>query len=62
MSHSWPATAAGKFGVARWPLAGSRAGPTFEDEASPATRFRGSCVRGIEERGGGRGEGTTRCY
>ena len=31
-------------GVARWPLTGSRAGPTFEDEASPATRFRGSCV------------------
>lgn len=52
MSHSWPATAAGKFGVARWPLAGSRAGPTFEDEASPATRFRRRCVRGIEERGG----------
>ena len=42
-------------GVARWPLAGSRARPTFEDEASPATRFRGSGVRGIEERGVGGG-------
>lgn len=28
-----------EYGVARWPLAGGRAGPTFEDEASPATRY-----------------------
>jgi hypothetical protein len=51
VSHSWPATAAGKFGVARWPLTGSRAGPMFEDEASPATRFRRSCVGELRREG-----------
>jgi hypothetical protein len=51
VSHSWPATAAGKIGVARWPLTGSRAGPTFEDEASPATRFRRDCVGGLRKEG-----------
>ena len=32
-----------EYGVARWPLAGGRAGPTFEDEASPATRYCERC-------------------
>jgi hypothetical protein len=42
-------------GVARWPLTGSRAVPTFEDEASPATRFRMSCVGELKREGWERG-------
>lgn len=42
-------------GVARWPLTGSRAVPTFEDEASPATRFRMSCVGELSREGWERG-------
>jgi hypothetical protein len=40
-------------GVARWPLTGSRAVPTFEDEASPATRFRMSCFGELRREGWG---------